>query len=181
MNSPDGKNNIHASVPNARIGFVAFSQLHKKSQLMSIQFLFENGKGSVIDECDRPEPMDYIYLVQLPWESEKEMEATQMEKETKPSDGVIMRETLVKRNYTHYSDLDKVRFFKLLFEKCLSVAAATKQLEIHVRTAQKWVKQYEKVPDSIFEKQRKIGRPNILHEEHRRTFSSALMRILLSF
>ena len=27
---------------------------------MNIQFLFENGKGSVIDEYGRPEPMDYI-------------------------------------------------------------------------------------------------------------------------
>jgi hypothetical protein len=27
---------------------------------MNIQFLFENGKGSVVDEYGRPEPMDYI-------------------------------------------------------------------------------------------------------------------------
>jgi hypothetical protein len=52
---------------------------------MNIQFLYENGKGSVVDEYGRPEPMDYIvdeeqfrfgtlsshtqYLAQLPLES----------------------------------------------------------------------------------------------------------------
>jgi hypothetical protein len=58
---------------------------------MNIQFLFENRKGSVVDEYGRPEPMDYIvdeeqfrletlsshtqYLAQLILESEKELEA----------------------------------------------------------------------------------------------------------
>jgi hypothetical protein len=27
---------------------------------MSIQFLYEDGKGTVVDEYGRPEPMDYI-------------------------------------------------------------------------------------------------------------------------
>ncbi|CEG75259.1 hypothetical protein RMATCC62417_10332 [Rhizopus microsporus] len=152
---------------------------------MNIQLLFENGKGSVVDEYGRPEPMDYIvdeeqfrletlsshtqYLAQLPLESEKGIEAMQIEKEVlKPHNDVNMRETSVKRNYTRYSDQDKVRlFFKLLFEKCLSAAAAATQLGIHVRTAQKWAKQYEKDPDSVFEKRRKTSRPHILQEEHR--------------
>ena len=134
---------------------------------MNIQFLFENGKGSVVDEYGRPEPMDYIvdeeqfrletlsshtqYLAQLSLESEKGIEAMQVEREVvKPRSDVKMRETSVKRSYTRYSDQHKVRFFKLLFEKCLSAAAAATQLEIHVRTAQKWAKQYEKDPDSVF-------------------------------
>ena len=37
-----------------------FSQLYQKSQIMNIQFLFENGKGSVVDEYGRSEPMGYI-------------------------------------------------------------------------------------------------------------------------
>ncbi|CEG82099.1 hypothetical protein RMATCC62417_16221 [Rhizopus microsporus] len=120
---------------------------------MNIQFLFENGKGSVVDKYGRPEQMDYIAdeeqfrletlsshtqpLAQLPLGSEKEFEAIQMEKEAKLSSGVIVRETSEKRNYSHYSDQDKVRFFKLSFERCLSAAAAEKQLGIHVRTGQK--------------------------------------------
>ncbi|KAG1448982.1 hypothetical protein G6F55_010385 [Rhizopus delemar] len=107
------------------------------------------------------------YLAQLPLESEKRIDAMQLEKEVKPNGDVIMRETSVKRNYTRYSDQDKVRFFKLLFERCLSAAAAAKQLGIHVRTAQKWAAEYEKDPDSIFEKRRKTGRPRILHDEHK--------------
>ncbi|KAG1340145.1 hypothetical protein G6F62_005532 [Rhizopus arrhizus] len=90
----------------------------------------------------------------------------QIEKEANPNRDVKMRETSVKRNYTRYSDQDEVRFFKLLFERCLSAAAAANQLGIHVRIAQKWAAQYEKNPDSIFQKRRKTGRPHTLHEEH---------------
>ncbi|KAG1166527.1 hypothetical protein G6F36_012911 [Rhizopus arrhizus] len=142
---------------------------------MNIHFLFENGKGSVVDEYGRPKPMDYIvndeqsrletlsshtqYLAQLPLESESEVEVMQMEKEAK----------------------DKVRFFKLIFEKCLSAAAAAaKQLGTHVRTAQKWAAQYERDPDCIFEKRRKTGRPRILKRNTRMLFSNALMKILQS-
>ncbi|KAG1549865.1 hypothetical protein G6F46_002733 [Rhizopus delemar] len=113
--------------------------------IMNIQFLYENEKGSVVDEYGRPEPMDYIvdeeqfrletlsshtqYLAQLPLENEKAIEAMQMEKEEKPGNGI-----------------DKARFFKLLFEKCLSAAAAAKQLGSHARI-------------------RKTGRPLTLNEE----------------
>ncbi|KAI8361788.1 hypothetical protein EDC96DRAFT_565916 [Choanephora cucurbitarum] len=51
----------------------------------------------------------------------------------------------------------------------LSAAATATQLGIHVRTGQKWAKQYEKDPGSIFEKRRETGRPRILHEEHKNT------------
>ncbi|CEI91414.1 hypothetical protein G6F70_002992 [Rhizopus microsporus] len=91
----------------------------------------------------------------------------QVEKEAKSNRDVIMREASGKRNYTRYSDQDKMKFFKLLFEKCLSAAAAAKQLGVHIRTAQKRAVQYEKDPDSIFEKRRKTGRPRILHEKHK--------------
>ena len=74
----------------------------------------------------------------------------------------------MKRNYTRYSDQDKARFFKLLFEKCLSVAAAAKRLGVHVRTAQKRAEQYERDLPSIFEQQRKTGRPSILNKEHKK-------------
>jgi hypothetical protein len=103
---------------------------------MNIQFLFENGKGSVVDEYGRPEPMDYIvdeeqfrletlgshtqYLAQRPLAIEEE-EAMQMDNQIKDSNDVV-KGTSVKRNYTRYSDQDKVRFFKLMFEKCLSAA-----------------------------------------------------------
>ncbi|KAG1271433.1 hypothetical protein G6F66_013579 [Rhizopus arrhizus] len=128
---------------------------------MNIQFLYENGEGSVVDEYGRPEPMDYIvdeeqfrletlsshtqYLAQRPLESEKIVEAMQVEKEAKPSSDTVRRETSMKRTYTRYSDQDKMRFFKALFEKCLSAAAAAaKRLGIHIRTAQKWAEQYER-------------------------------------
>jgi hypothetical protein len=118
---------------------------------MNIQFLYENGEGSVVDKYGRPEPMDYIvdeeqfrletlsshtqYLAQRPLKNEKIVEAMQVEKEAKPSSDTVRRETSMKRTYTRYSDQDKVRFFKVLFEKCLRAAAAAKRLGIHIRTA----------------------------------------------
>ncbi|KAL1934995.1 hypothetical protein VTP01DRAFT_4135 [Rhizomucor pusillus] len=68
---------------------------------------------------------------------------------------VRMGEATVKRTYTIYTDQDKVRFFKL-------------KLEFHVRTGQRWATQYERDPDSIFEKLKRSGRPHILNEEHKK-------------
>ncbi|KAL1935966.1 hypothetical protein VTP01DRAFT_100 [Rhizomucor pusillus] len=92
---------------------------------------------------------------------------------------VRMREASIKRVYTLYTDQDKVRFFKLMFEKVLSASAAAKQLGIHVRTAQRWAKQYEVNPDSIFAKRKKNGRPRILGEEHKKVIldSSSLSQL----
>lgn len=120
---------------------------------MNIQFLFKNGKDSVVDEYSRPKPMDYIvyekqfrlemlsshtqYLARLPLKYEKEVEIMQMENQTKRHNDIIIRETLFKRNYTRYSDQDKVGLFELMFEKCLSASAISKQLGIYVCTAQK--------------------------------------------
>ncbi|KAL1930584.1 hypothetical protein VTP01DRAFT_10746 [Rhizomucor pusillus] len=55
-----------------------------------------------------------------------------------------------------------------MFEKVLSASAAAKQLGIHVRTAQRWAKQYKVNPDSIFAKPKKNGRPRILGEQHKK-------------
>ncbi|KAG1052847.1 hypothetical protein G6F43_005032 [Rhizopus delemar] len=51
--------------------------------------------------------------------------------------------------------------------KCLSASAAARQLGIHVRSAQRWVKRYYEDPESIFEKKKKSGRRRILGEEHK--------------
>lgn len=68
--------------------------------------------------------------------------------------------------YTIYSDNEKTRFFYLFFNKCLSARAAAKQLCIHPRTAQRWVKRYFEDPESIFEIKKKTGRPRILGDDH---------------
>lgn len=136
---------------------------------MNVQFFYEDGQGTVVDEHGRPEPMDYVvdeeqyaletvssytqYLRNTPRERDRESDAMLIEDMNKGID-VRMREASVKRAYTLYTDQDKVRFFKLLFEKCLSASAAAKQLGIHVRTAQRWAEQYEKDPNSIFEKRK---------------------------
>lgn len=84
------------------------------------------------------------------------------------SKDIHMKESVTKRDYIVYTDQDKVRFFKLMFEKVLSASAAAKQLGIHVRLAQNWALQYEKDPDGIFKKDKSSGRPRILNDEHKR-------------
>ncbi|KAG1146957.1 hypothetical protein G6F37_005351 [Rhizopus arrhizus] len=72
-----------------------------------------------------------------------------------------------KRCYTVYSEEDKTRFFHLFFSKFLNASAAARQLGIHIRAAQRWVKRYYEDPESIFEKKKKPGRRRILGKEHK--------------
>lgn len=71
----------------------------------------------------------------------------------------------MKRDYVRYTAQDKVRFFNLKIEKCMSASAAAKQLGIHIRTAQRWVKQYNMCSDSIFEVCKQVGCKCILTAE----------------
>ncbi|KAG1224198.1 hypothetical protein G6F67_009548 [Rhizopus microsporus] len=89
------------------------------------------------------------------------------DEDAKDDPDVCMKEASSKRTYTLYTDQDKVRFFKLVFEKVMSASAAAKQLGIHVRTAQRWAQMYKTDPDSIFIKHKKTGRPRILRDEHK--------------
>ncbi|CEG76421.1 hypothetical protein RMATCC62417_11318 [Rhizopus microsporus] len=86
----------------------------------------------------------------------------------KPNDEDIhMKEANTKRDYVRYSVQDKVRFFDLKIEKCMSASAAAKQLGIHIQTAQRWDKQYNMCPDSIFDVCKQTGRKCILSKEHK--------------
>ncbi|KAG1194999.1 hypothetical protein G6F70_008565 [Rhizopus microsporus] len=89
------------------------------------------------------------------------------DEDAKDDPDVCMKEASSKRAYTFYTDQDKVRFFKLVFEKVMSASAAAKQLGIHVRTAQRWAQMYKTDPESIFIKHKKTGCSRILHEEHK--------------
>ncbi|KAL1930821.1 hypothetical protein VTP01DRAFT_10983 [Rhizomucor pusillus] len=106
------------------------------------------------------------YLHTLASERNCEFVATHVHEPTDTD--IRMKETTPKRAYTTYTDQDKVRFFKLMFEKVLSASAAAKQLGIHVRSAQRWAVRYEKDPDIIFKKRKNSGRPRILNEEHKK-------------
>ncbi|KAL4206916.1 hypothetical protein AB4K20DRAFT_1918441 [Rhizopus microsporus] len=149
---------------------------------MSFQIFYEDGHGNAVDEYGRPEPMDYIidekryaletvsshtqYLHNQPQENNFDVDSM-ADEGAKDDPDVCMKEASSKRAYTFYTDQDKVRFFKLVFEKVMSASAAAKQLGIHVRTAQRWAQMYKTDPDSIFIKHKKTGRPRILHEEHK--------------
>ena len=54
----------------------------------------------------------------------------------------------------------------------MSASAAAKQLGIHILTAQRWVRQYNMCPDSIFESCKNVGRKCILTEEHKTTVTN---------
>ncbi|CEI87457.1 hypothetical protein RMCBS344292_01869 [Rhizopus microsporus] len=149
---------------------------------MSFQIFYEDGHGNAVDEYGRPEPMDHIidegryaletvsshtqYLHNQPQENNFDV-GSMTDEDTKDGVDVRMKEASSKRAYTLYTDQDKVRFFKLMFEKFMSASAAAKQLGIHVCTAQRWTQMYKTDLDSIFIKHKKTGRPRILHEEHK--------------
>lgn len=148
---------------------------------MSAIFLFEDGHGNVVDKNGGPEPMEYIvdqnefivepiathseYLKNMP--SCESSSVCPMLIEKPRDEDIRMKEADTKRDYVRYTVQDKTRFFDLKIEKCMSTSAAAKQLGIHIRTAQRWIKQYNMRPDSIFEVCKQVGRKCILSEEHK--------------
>ncbi|KAI9026002.1 hypothetical protein CLU79DRAFT_691671, partial [Phycomyces nitens] len=149
---------------------------------MSAIFLFEDGHGNVVDENGGPEPMEYIvdqdefvveaiathseYLKNIP--SCEFSSVCPMLTEKPKDEDICMKDANVKRDYVRYTVQDKVRFFDLKIEKCMSASAAAKQLGIHIRTAQRWVRQYSLCPDGIFDNCKQVGRNKcILSKEHK--------------
>ncbi|KAG1459902.1 hypothetical protein G6F46_003981 [Rhizopus delemar] len=80
-----------------------------------------------------------------------------------------MKDATIKRDYVSYTVQDKTRFFYLKIEKCINAPAAAKQLDIHIRTAQRWIKQYNMRPDSIFDVSKQVGRKCVLNDERKMT------------
>ncbi|CEG83032.1 hypothetical protein RMATCC62417_17010 [Rhizopus microsporus] len=116
---------------------------------MSIIFLFEDGHGNV-DENGGTELMEYIVdQDELVVEAIASYSCPMLIEKPKDED-IRMKVTNVKRDYVCYTVQDKVRFFDLKIEKCMGASAAAKQMDIHIRTAKRWV-----------------GRRCILIEEHK--------------
>ncbi|KAG0787255.1 hypothetical protein G6F22_007378 [Rhizopus arrhizus] len=59
------------------------------------------------------------------------------------NEDIHMKEAKPKREYVRYTVQDKVRFFDLKIEKCMTASAAAKQLDIHPRTAYRWASHAE--------------------------------------
>jgi len=132
---------------------------------MSTIFLYEDGHGNVINEDGGPEPMDYIadqnkFIVEtIATHTEYLANAVPNESsltcpillEKLKNEDIHMKEAKPKREYVRYTVQNKVRFFDLKIEKCMTASAAVKQLGIHPRAAYRWVSQYNTCPDSIFE------------------------------
>ncbi|KAL9547281.1 hypothetical protein PS6_007210, partial [Mucor atramentarius] len=147
---------------------------------MSMQFFYEDGQEHVVDEHGI-EPIDLVvdeelfaietissrtqFLMNKPPERPFNPVVHSVANERSIED--VDMELCNKRRYTVYSDEDKTRFFHLFFSKCLNASAAPRQLNIHIRAAQRWVKRYYEDPESIFEKKKKSGRGRILGEEHK--------------
>jgi transposase len=187
---------FYLSLSNCHIKFLAFSFYLKAARFfppfffslqfilqplkMSMQFFYEDGQGRVVDE-NGVEPMDLVVDEEL-FAIETISSRTQFLMNKPPeryiytmppaaaegdSEDVAM-ELSNRRRYTFYSNDEKTRFFHLFFNKCLSAAAAARQLGIHVRVAQRWVRRYREDPESIFEKKKRSGWRRILGEEHKK-------------
>ncbi|CEI91916.1 hypothetical protein RMCBS344292_06193 [Rhizopus microsporus] len=149
-----------------------------------MRFVYKDGQGHVVDE-NGVEPMDFVVDEEL-FAIETISSRTQFLMNKPPerlSNPVILpaadeinydvdMELCSKRRYTVYSDEDKTRFFHLFFSKCLNASAAARQLGIHIRAAQRWVKRYYGDPESIFEKKKKSGRRRILGNDHKQFLSN---------
>ncbi|KAI7863498.1 hypothetical protein BDF14DRAFT_1876267 [Spinellus fusiger] len=150
---------------------------------MVYYFIYEDGHGKVVGEKGGSEPMDSIvdqnkFIVEtiaanseyLKTVASSEFSLTCPILIEKPKDeDVSMKEANTKWDYVRYIVQDKTIFFDLKTEKCMSESVAAKQLGIHVWTVQRWVKQCNMCPDSIFEDCKKVGRRCILTEEHKMT------------
>ncbi|KAG1460282.1 hypothetical protein G6F56_005987 [Rhizopus delemar] len=149
---------------------------------MSKIFIYEDRHGNAVDENGDPEPMDYIvdqneFIVEtIATHTEylgnavpNESSLTYSMLEKLKNEDVYMKEAKPKRDYVRYTVQDKVRFFDLKIEKCMTAAAAAKQLGIHPRTAYRWASQYNTCPDGIFDSCKRVGRKCILTEEHKTT------------
>jgi transposase len=137
-----------------------------------MQFLYEDGRGYVVDE-NGIEPMDIAvetisshiqFLMNKPPERSSIPVTHPVANER--NDDIDM-ELCNMRRYTVYFDEDKTRFFHVFFSKCLNASTAARQLDIHIRAAQRCVKHYYEDPESIFEKKKKSGRNHILREQHK--------------
>ncbi|ORE09008.1 hypothetical protein BCV72DRAFT_321672 [Rhizopus microsporus var. microsporus] len=151
--------------------FLLFFSLKTEYYNMSFQIFYEDGHGNVVDEHGRPDPMDYIidearyaletvsshtqYLHNQLQENNFDVDSV-ADEDAKDDPDACTKEVSSKRAYTLYTNQDKVRFFKLMFEKVTSASVAAKQLAQMCKTD----------PDSIFIKHKKTGRSRILHEEH---------------
>ncbi|ORE04392.1 hypothetical protein BCV72DRAFT_251258 [Rhizopus microsporus var. microsporus] len=106
---------------------------------MSFQIFYGDGHGSSVDEYGRSEPMDYIidevrYALETVSSHTQYLHYQPQEKKfryAKHGVNICMKEASSKRAYTLYTDQDKVRFFKLMFEKVMNASAAAKQLGIN--------------------------------------------------
>ncbi|CEG75084.1 hypothetical protein RMATCC62417_10190 [Rhizopus microsporus] len=150
---------------------------------MSTVFLYKDGHGNAVNENGGPEPMDYVvdqteFIVETvathseylkdAASSESSLTYPMLVEKSKGGD-IRMKEANTKREYVRYTVQDKARFFDLKIKKYMSASASVKQLGIHIRTAQRWVKQYDMCSDSIFEDTKKVGRKCVLAEEHKTT------------
>ncbi|KAG1146745.1 hypothetical protein G6F46_007772 [Rhizopus delemar] len=112
---------------------------------MSAIFLYEDRYGNFIDENGGPEPMGYIidqdeFIVETiathtdylkgAASSETSFSCPMLIEKSK-DEGIHLNKTNSKRGYVRYTVQDKVRFFNLKIEKCMSASGAAKQLGIH--------------------------------------------------
>ncbi|KAI8641991.1 hypothetical protein BD408DRAFT_443826 [Parasitella parasitica] len=98
---------------------------------MSMQFLYEDGQGHVVDEHG-VQPMNLVV--------DEELFANEtISSLSDDRNNDVDMELFNKRCYTVYSDDEKTRFFHLFFSKCSSASAALRQLGIYIRAAQRYV------------------------------------------
>ncbi|KAI9282316.1 hypothetical protein BY458DRAFT_552534 [Sporodiniella umbellata] len=144
---------LDADTPQARA--------HYEQVSLKCLGILADGHGNVVDENGGPEPTEYIvdqdefvvvafathseYLKNIP--SCEFSSLCPMLTEKSKDEEICMKDVNVKRDCVRYTVQDK--------------------LGIHIRTAQRWARQYSLCPDDIFDNGKQVGRKCILSKEHK--------------
>ncbi|ORE03771.1 hypothetical protein BCV72DRAFT_307941 [Rhizopus microsporus var. microsporus] len=152
---------------------------------MSFQIFYEDGHGNAVDEYVRPEPVDYTideerYALETAQENDFDV-GSMADEDAKDDVDVCMKEVSSKRAYILYTDQDKIRFFKLMFEKVMSASAAAKQLGIHVRTAQRWAQIIRSRRSRILQEEHKQVVLEYIDENPSAVLEQVMERLLQNF
>ncbi|KAI8380117.1 hypothetical protein BD560DRAFT_459208 [Blakeslea trispora] len=151
---------------------------------MSLKFLQEDGKGSAFDEYGNESVEMKVYNEQFPLEDITNYDtymdlkpAERLEKMKISKAEIVADQGHVQRKYTRHSDEKKKEHFShLVYNRGYKVPEVAKELKIPKCTAHCWFKKEEDAAQRRIqqpqlaqeEEKKKVGRPKILNEEHKR-------------
>jgi hypothetical protein len=127
------------------------------------QFFYEGGQGNIVDENGNdPMEVEDEMTVQVKsltsvseylkyqWNKQHEVPAEVDDEKQQDIKENVKTKEIKEKGYTVYSDTDKYNFFLLMVtEVPRFVAPVARRYSIHPKTAQRWWKEYQQVPEKL--------------------------------